>query len=70
MSLNLVVKLSLKMNIVKKVNYKYNIIYKSQSPVLDDLLKLAKRCPPENLDVFRKYYGRILGYLEDFLNEY
>ncbi|XP_050895252.1 uncharacterized protein LOC127101858 [Lathyrus oleraceus] len=58
------------MNTVKKVNYIYNIIYKFPSPVLDDLLKLAKRSPPNNLDVFRKDYGRILGYLEASLGEY
>lgn len=51
------------MNTVKKVNYKYNIIYKFLSPVLDDLLKIAKRSPHDNLDVFRKDYERILGYL-------
>ena len=68
--MSLVVKLSLKMNTIKKVNYRYNIIYKFPSPVLDDLLKLAKRSPPDNLDVFRKDYGRILGYLEASLNEY
>ncbi|XP_050897025.1 uncharacterized protein LOC127103827 [Lathyrus oleraceus] len=58
------------MNIVKKVNYRYNIVYKFLSPVLDDLLNLAKRFPPDNLNVFRKDYGRILGYLEASLNEY
>ncbi|XP_050909008.1 uncharacterized protein LOC127122765 [Lathyrus oleraceus] len=58
------------MKTVKKVNYKYNIIYKFPSPFLDDSLKLAKRSPPDNLDVFRKDYGRILGYLEAYDNEY
>ncbi|XP_050897792.1 uncharacterized protein LOC127104659 [Lathyrus oleraceus] len=52
------------MDIVKKVNYRYNIVYKFPSPVLDDLLKLAKRSPHDNLDVFRKDYGKILGYLK------
>lgn len=68
--LSRVVKISLKMNTIKKVNYKYNIIYKFPSPVLDDLLELANRSPPDNLDVFIKDYGRILGYLEAPFNEY
>lgn len=58
------------MNTDKKVNYRYNIVLKFPSPVLDDLLKLAKRSPPDNINVFRKDHGRILGYLEASLNEY
>ncbi|XP_050916840.1 uncharacterized protein LOC127132022 [Lathyrus oleraceus] len=58
------------MNIVKKVNYRYNIIYKFPRPVLDDLLKLANRSPPDNHNVFRKDFGRILSYLEAPFNEY
>ena len=58
------------MNIVKKVNYKYNIVYKFPIPVLDDLLELDKRFPPNNLDIFINDYGRILGNVEAYLNEY
>lgn len=59
--MNLIVKLSLKTNTINKVNYRYKIIYKFPILVLDDLLKLAKRSPPDNLDVFKKDYEGFWG---------
>lgn len=47
-----------------------HVSYKFHEVNLDSFLEMAERSPSENLEVFKRDYGKILEYLKSPLNKY
>jgi hypothetical protein len=58
------------MDTEKKGNQIRHPVYKFPAPALENLIQLANKSPPENVNIFTKDYGRILTWLKSPLTEY